>query len=268
MNEALRLVYQSSFAWACLGSRVRAFACGQAVYNEAHPDYHENNCFWHLTGDRLETQVAAVEHFYRQHKLECYNWVPDLEADLPRLTRFFRAHGLHDEPSAALLLETRPAARSVTESIPRSATPRTPAVALVPATPDLLAHVYALSGQRWTGETVKNKALSLLGVAGYESYVGVLETPSGGQVVGRVGLLRGQGENPQVARLKSLFVGAAFRQRGIAQTLMHAVSARSYALGYDFLASEVALDNPPSLRAHAAAGFQQVGVMHCFANAR
>jgi len=103
---------------------------------------------------------------------------------------------------------------------------------------------------------VKRAALSLLDQPDYRSYVCLRE----GVVVGRIGLLTAG----SAGRVKSIFVGSAFRRSGVASAMLRAVTNEAHERGCSVVCSEVDADNAPSLVCHAKAGFRKVGTMHTF----
>ena len=249
MPSAIEGVYETSVAWAELGSEVTVRPFGRVVCNPGNPGYREFNCIWGLTADEtpLEESFAEIRRHFAERDLLCFNYSPALGQDLGAFKTFFEERGYFDSPSQALVHSGATSMR-----IP-------PEVKLVSAEddPDLLEEVFALTGQRFPGETVRRAALSVLDLSGYRSFVCLYR----GRVAGRIGLLK----VGKLARVKSIFVGRDFRRLGVATAMLNATIAEASRLGSKQVCSEVDADNVPSLQLHSKVGFEPVGTIHTFA---
>lgn len=240
-------VYRTSYEWAKLGGTTIEFPFGQMVYNLDQPDYKENNCFWYFDpASETDDIFGSIQSRYQKLGISCYSWIPSIHTNVAR--SFCLAHSLTDEPSVALMLTLKHNSFLTQSNINMENAASNPVA---------LKSIYSLNGQRWSGNASQKKALSLLSLEKYESYICYWE----GKLVGRVGLLKCEGNT---ARLKSIFIGQEFRRKGIATGMINFVANRAADLGYEKLASEVEATNEASLTCHIKAGFLQVGTMHCY----
>jgi GNAT superfamily N-acetyltransferase len=248
-TAGIESVYQTSVAWAELGSEVTIRPFGRLIANAENPGYRERNCVWELRADAdpLEESFAEIQRHFAERGLECFHYSPALGQDPGPFEEFFAARGFCDVPSLALV-HTGPTSASVPAE-----------VKLVSAEgdPQLLEEVFKLPGQRFSGPVVRRAALRVLGLRNYRSYVCLYR----GEVAGRVGLLTVD----TVGRVKSIFVGRDFRRLGVATAMLNAVVAEANRLGCKLVCSEVDADNGPSLALHRRVGFDPVGTIHTFA---
>lgn len=146
MAPAIESVYQTSVAWAELGSEVTVRPFGRLISNRHNPGYRERNCAWGLQGygASLEEVFGEIRRHFAERGLECFNYIPDLGQDLGPFEEFFATQGFRDAPSLALVHCGAVPTRLATE------------VRLVPAKDAhrLLKEVFDLPGQRFAGEAV------------------------------------------------------------------------------------------------------------------
>ena len=246
VTNMLNEIYRTSFEWAKLGGQIIEHPFGVTVYNLNHPEYNENNCLWYFDpglADESTFQVVVAE--FESLGVSCSQWVPSPSANLDLCDTYFRVHEMADSPGEGLLLDLdREYHADARICVKRS-------------NKQSLSQVYFLSGQRSTSTVTRNKALSLSGIANYESYVCYWD----GELAGRAGLLRVSGK---VARLKSIFVGATFRRQGVASSLIRVIATKARELGYRYLASEVDPSNEASLECHQKLGFKTAGLVHAY----
>ncbi len=239
-------IYRTSFEWARLGGETIEHPFGVTVYNLEHPKYGENNCLWYFNPELANesTYETTVEEF-NSLGVRCSQWVPSPASNLALSDDYFRVHGMTDSPGEALLLDL---------DREYHADPR---ICVQCSNQESLTQVYSLKGQRWTGNVTRNKALSLLELANYESYVCFWD----GKLAGRAGLLMVPGT---IARLKSIFVSDTFRRQGVASSLIRVIATTAKESGYRYLASEVDLSNEASLACHRQVGFKTAGLIHAY----
>ena len=177
--------------------------------------------------------------------MSCSQWVPSTSANLDLCDNYFRVYEMADSPGEGLLLDLDREYHADARICVKRSNKKS------------LSQVYSLSGQRSTSTVTRNKALSLLGIANYESYVCYWD----GELAGRAGLLRVPGK---VARLKSIFIGATFSCQGIASSLIRVIATKARELGYRYIASEVDPSNEASLECHRRVGFTTAGLVHAY----
>lgn len=248
LHSEIRGVYLTSMAWAELGSEVTKRPFGRLISNVENREYRERNCVWALRADArpLVESYSEIQQHFAERGLDCFNYYPALDQDLAVVRTFFDSKGYRDAPSAAL----------VRKGLPALEVPAGVRMISAKDDPDLLAEVFELPGQRFTGDAVKRAALSVLRFDNYRSYVCLYR----GEPAGRIGLL----VIANIGRVKSIFVGQEFRRLGVASAMMNFVVAEATRLGCEMVCSEVDADNEPSLELHRKVGFESVGTMHTF----
>lgn len=82
------------------------------------------------------------------------------------------------------------------------------------------------------------------------------ETAIGFAEIGERSIADGCGNDP-AAYLEGWYIEPDFRGQGIGKALIHAASAWAEGNGYDYLASDVELDNLISQKAHISLGFAE-----------
>ena len=239
-------IYRTSFEWAKLGGQTIEHSFGVTVYNLDHPEYNENNCLWYFDPELAdESTFQVVVEEFENLGASCSQWVPSPSANLDLCDKYFRRHEMADSPGEGLLLHLDTEYHADAR------------VCVKRSNKQSLSEVYSMSGQRSAGTVTRNKALSLLGIANYESYVCYWD----GELAGRAGLLRVPGK---VARLKSIFVGATFRRQGVGSSLIRVIATKARELGYPYLAAEVDPSNEASLECHRKVGFITAGLVHAY----
>lgn len=138
-----------------------------------------------------------------------------------------------------------------------------------PAVPDDAAAWLQLRCQLWPdSEDAHRKDIAAF-------FAGTAREPTGVLVAEKQGRLIGMAElsirayavgctTDQVAFLEGWFVLPAERRRGVGRALVRAAEAWGRDAGCREFASDTQPDNPGSIEAHLAAGFEEAGMMVCF----
>jgi RimJ/RimL family protein N-acetyltransferase len=243
----LEEVYQSSFEWAQLGLESVQTDFGALVFNKDDSSHHEGNAAWKLSSANVESDIVGlVEQQYRSRGLVCHNWVPALSS--PETDAILASEGFKDSP--AFGFARKPARFSIPNNIE---------FVSAKVDPELHISVYLLPGQRWSNDStrIQQSIARLTSSDGYTPYTCVRD----GQPIGRIGALK---TASGALRVKSIFVGAEFRNQGVAVTMLNHVSTIASDQGASMIFSEVECDNVASVQLHKAFGFESVGILHCY----
>ena len=245
--QLLDEVYQTSQAWAELGTECQSLPFGVVVTHPEFPSHHEGNCVWNVRLDDCSAADAfrQVEAFFAHRGLICFGWTPALEQSVDALGTLLEPEGYVRAESLAMALDRPMQERDLLS------------LELVSARlhPQHYEAVFHLPAQRFSLYMAPIH-LKRLRFPQYEAYAALLD----GEPVGRIGLLTGG----DVGRIKSVFVGGDHRRLGVATAMLSHVVSKCRARGCRSVCLEVDADNVQAVRCYERFGFRTVGIIRTF----